>query len=65
MVEFLKGNYNLPDKTRVTRTKRRGRKSLTEQFEEAVLAKLGGSLCFVAKEKTFLWTGEGSEKASP
>jgi hypothetical protein len=65
VVDFLKGNYALPDKTRVTRTNSRGRKSLTEQFEEATLAKLGGSLCFVAKGKTFLWTGEGNEKASP
>lgn len=57
MSKLLKGNYR--------RLKRRGRlmakttaapKDLTQEFEESVLAKLGGSLCFVMKRGHFIWT---------
>jgi hypothetical protein len=36
----------------------RKKKNVTEQFEEAALAKLGGSICFVMKKNKFLWKGE-------
>ena len=65
MAKFLKGNYRLPKNKGNPPTSSRSSKSLTEQFEETALSKLGGSMCFVVKKKTFLWNGEGSEKASP
>jgi hypothetical protein len=70
MAEFLKGNYALPKRKRAAvgkRPKQRvtSKKSLTQEFEEAALAKLGGSLCFVMKKNTFVWTGESGEAARP
>ena len=63
MAYFLKGNYQVPTASRQSRPKKKTPKSLTEQFEESALAKLGGSLCFVMKGSTFVWTGEENEKA--
>lgn len=64
MSSFLKGNYQLPEGSNQKRRGKKSSKSLTEQFEEKALAKLGGSMCFVMKGKTFVWTGEESEEAS-
>ena len=58
MPKVLKGNYRLPrGKGKVTANT--SRKDLTDQLEESALAKLGGSLCFVAKKGTFIWTDQG------
>ena len=57
MTQFLKGNYQLPKrKAKAAAPRRAPKKDLTDQFEESALAKLGGSLCFVMKKGTFLWT---------
>jgi len=66
MAEFLKGNYELPKgKTPKPSAspKKAKRKDLTSEFEERALSKLGGSLCFVMKKNTFVWSGEGDEAA--
>ena len=63
MPEFLKGNYQLPDKPQGKTATGDSTKSLTERFEDSALAKLGGSICFVTKEKTLLWMGDESEKS--
>ena len=60
MAKFLKGNYRLKKGKSTLRTGK-AKKNLTETFEENVLAKLGGSLCFVMKKNTFVWTGETHE----
>ena len=60
MPRFLKGNYRLP-KGKGTLTAKKAQKDLTQQFEESALAKLGGSLCFVMKKGTFIWTEEAHE----
>ena len=66
MPDFLKGNYELPQRSTKRRSgNRKPGKSLTERMEEKALAKLGGSMCFVMKGKTFLWTGDEGEKGSP
>ena len=57
MPNFLKGNYELP-KRKSGRNAAQSKKDLTDQFEERVLAKLGGSLCFVMKKGAFIWTEE-------
>jgi hypothetical protein len=66
MTDFLKGNYSLPGSAEGSK---RGsdedegdEESLTVQMEEAALAKLGGSICFVVKDKTLLWMGDSSEE---
>ena len=60
MPDFLKGNYKLNSKYNDTLSKDTSR-SLTEEFEEQALAKLGGSICFVAKSKSLIWDGDSSE----
>ena len=60
MPEFLKGNYPLPKGKGKTAPRRAPKKDLTDQFEERALAKLGGSLCFVMKKGTFIWTEKGA-----
>ena len=64
MLKFLKGNYQLPrGKGRVTPRKRKVKPGLTEQFEATALSKLGGSLCFVMKKGTFVWSEPQNETA--
>ena len=60
MPTFLKGNYRLP-KGKGTMKDTPAKKDLTEQFEEQALAKLGGSLCFVLKRGTFVWSDQQDE----
>ena len=64
MTSFLKGNYDLPHKDGTAVPGEKKAKSLTDKFEDSVLAKLGGSICFVSKGKTLLWTGEEDEQPS-
>ena len=63
MTTFLKGNYELPQEPEDDAPGEEAPKSLTEQFEESALAKLGGSICFVARGKTLLWSGDSDETA--
>lgn len=60
MPKFLKGNYRLA-KGKGSFTTKKAKKDLTDQFEESALAKLGGSLCFVMKKGTFIWSGQQDE----
>jgi len=62
MPDFLKGNYQVPDSGKKKPSKKAKSQSLTDQFEESALAKLGGSLCFVMKDATFVWTGDEEEE---
>ena len=60
MPDFLKGNYNLNnDNTDTQNTKKI--KSLTEEFEENALAKLGGSIYFVSKSGSLIWDGDSTD----
>ena len=65
MTSFLLGNYKLAKDAKKKPTKKKASASLTEQFEESALARLGGSMCFVIKDKTFMWTGDQGETARP
>ena len=60
MTKFLKGNYRLP-KGKGKLVAGASKKDLTDEFEESALAKLGGSLCFVMKKGTFIWTDPSGE----
>ena len=65
MDDILKGNYELPDTKSGKRAnnsrKKKSPESLTDKLEQRALASLGGSMCFVMKGKTFLWTGDDSD----
>ena len=60
MAKYLKGNYRLPQKGE----SKTGKEELTveQKFEQESLAKLGGSIAFVMKSKSFLWEGDEIEK---
>jgi len=59
MTKFLKGNYRLNKKgRRSSLVVKRPKENLTDKFEKSALAKLGGSLCFVTKKESFIWTGD-------
>jgi len=64
MPRFLKGNYRLPKGRGVVRAQKT-KKDLTDQLEETALAKLGGSLCFVMKKGTFVWSEQGNDPHTP
>lgn len=57
MSRFLKGNYEVPDLSTAPEPEEPASPTLTEQFEKAALAVLGGSIAFVSKEKSFVWRG--------
>lgn len=61
MPKFIKGNYRLR-KGKADVKGQPGKKDLTDELESSVLAKLGGSLCFVMKKGTFVWK-EGNDPA--
>lgn len=62
-MDLLKGNYKLAKGAPVAPESEDS--SLTQRFEEATLSKVGGSICFVMKSDTFLWSGEEDEEKTP
>ena len=63
MATVLKGNYQLNQQPGKRPRKKKAPDALIDRFEESALAKLGGSICFVMKGNTFVWTGDGDEEA--
>jgi hypothetical protein len=69
MPKFLKGNYKLSSSDDETTNELDndkqsavdGGENLTVQLEEKAMALLGGSMSFVMKGKTFIWSGEEDE----
>ena len=60
MAQYLKGNYKLPKKMKPQVSKMMP--TVEQKFEQESLAKLGGSIAFIMKSKTFLWEGDKDEK---
>jgi len=61
---LLKGNYALKDDVQASKEKIAADKVLEQEYYKAALQKLGGSIAFIMKDNTFLWTGdEGSPPA--
>ena len=60
MAQYLKGNYRLPRelKPRVNKN----RQTVEQKLEQESLRRLGGSIAFVMKPKTFIWEGGEVEK---
>ena len=61
MPDYLKGNYKSPEikNQDAPLTPETG---LSTEFEKKALERLGGSIAFVMKSKTFLWTPEDDKK---
>lgn len=57
--EMLKGNYQI--KRNITHQEEKQTETTTGEFERRALAKLGGSIAFVALKDGFVWKGEKSE----
>lgn len=54
---MLKGNYGLDGPEPAERPGAE-RSPLEKEYYKAALAKLGGSIAFIMKDKTFIWTGD-------
>jgi hypothetical protein len=64
MPEYLKGNYKGPQIKEDKAMAPEDANGLRGEFEKAALEKLGGSIAFVMKSKTFLWTPDADPKKS-
>lgn len=64
MSEFLKGNYKAPkmDAQPEAAPAPGEAPAKAGEFEAKALERLGGSIAFVMKSKTFLWTPDGDKK---
>ena len=67
MSQFIKGNYDLPPEKAKSRKKKAKSKAeakptVVEEFERQALARLGGSIAFIAK-KSMVWNGDDAEKS--
>jgi hypothetical protein len=64
--DYLKGNYELApadpaDVSKVPAVPAAA--SLEEEFERQALQKLGGSIAFIKKSKSFIWKGPAGDRA--
>ena len=67
MSQFINGNYDLPSENGKSRKKKAKSKvetkpTVVEEFERQALARLGGSIAFIAK-KSLVWNGDDAEKS--
>jgi hypothetical protein len=61
--DYLKGNYELaPAAADTTPPPAPSAVSLEEEFERQALQKLGGSIAFIKKSKSFVWKGPSSDR---
>ncbi|MBI3320930.1 MAG: hypothetical protein HYZ91_01530 [Candidatus Omnitrophica bacterium] len=61
MSKYLKGNYELSKdgaKPEEKTPDEPSKNTVTQEFERRALGRLGGSIAFVLKGKTFVWNGE-------
>ncbi len=63
-MSLLKGNYKLDDVSATPADATSPEQLLEEEYYKTAMAKLGGSIAFIMKHKTFLWTGE-DERTPP
>lgn len=64
--DYLKGNYELaaapPTGGKGTQQAPAPGASLEEEFERQALQKLGGSIAFIKKSKSFVWKGPSGDR---
>ena len=65
MPDFLKGNYKAPEIKTQDAPPAPDNGGLSTEFEKKALERLGGSIAFVMKSKTFLWTPDQDKKDAP
>lgn len=56
MSKLLRGNFTARTEVKSEKTE----ENLSEKFERAALAQLGGSIAYVSRKK-FLWDGDGND----
>jgi hypothetical protein len=63
--DYLKGNYDLAPAPAESGTPPAApaAASLEEEFERQALQKLGGSIAFIKKSKSFVWKGPSGDRA--
>lgn len=66
MSRLLKGNYDLPEGQNPAKETKAGDGSNAQtaqvEFERRAMERLGGSIAFVMKSKTFMWNGDGRDE---
>jgi len=65
VMSLLKGNYKLNDVPEGVAEDVSAEKLLEQQYYKEALSKLGGSISFIMKDKTFLWTGDDAAESAP
>lgn len=65
-MSMLKGNYNLKKEVAPSDKKedKQGSNPLEQEYYKEAMSKLGGSIAFIMKNKTFLWTGDAKPQPS-
>ncbi|MBM3126490.1 MAG: hypothetical protein FJZ87_15710 [Chloroflexi bacterium] len=63
-MSFLKGNYKLAQEVAPSQEEIPADKLLEQEYYKTALSKLGGSIAFIMKEKTFLWKGDEEDAAA-
>lgn len=63
--DYLKGNYDLAPAAVDGKTPPAAPTpaTLEEEFERQALQKLGGSIAFIKKSKSFIWKGPSGDRA--
>ena len=59
-MSYLKGNYDVGKKLETEKPETEDEK--VKAFERFARARLGGSIAFVMKGKTFVWSGDDAKK---
>lgn len=65
MTEYLKGNYSLPPSKAVPTPAPVAGDAGQQEFEAQALQKLGGSIAFIKKSSSFVWTGKKDDARHP
>jgi len=63
-MSLLKGNYNTEEEILPSEEKGSSDELLEQEYYKAALAKLGGSIAFIMKDKNFLWAGDDEQPSN-
>jgi hypothetical protein len=65
MSEYLKGNYKMAGDKPLPAPQAAPASSSEQTFEAQALQKLGGSIAFIKKSSSFVWSGGKKDDARP
>lgn len=60
-MSYLKGNYKLKKAVKEPKADKKEKETSTQAFENFARERLGGSIAFVMKKNTFVWSGDGPD----